>query len=99
MRPHQSGRRLRHFPDHVEGPRFLTAVDTACASHGIDLWFIDGNHDDHFRLSGIRHADEPIALTDRVSYLSRGLRADLGGVSFGFLGGAFSVDWRQRTLG
>lgn len=88
-----------YFPAHAEGSRFLTAVDAACDVLGVDLWFIDGNHDDHESLASIRHAPEPVALTDRVSYLSRGLRVDLGGVSFGFLGGAFSVDWRQRTNG
>ena len=38
-----------YFPDHPNGPRYLTAIDTACARHGVELWFIDGNHDDHFR--------------------------------------------------
>jgi predicted phosphodiesterase len=88
-----------YFPDHPGGPRFLTAVDTACAVNGVELWFIDGNHDDHFALADHRERDTPIALTDHVTYIPRGARIALGGRVFGFLGGAFSVDWRDRTHG
>jgi predicted phosphodiesterase len=88
-----------YFPDHPGGPRFLTAVDTACAVNGVELWFIDGNHDDHFALTEHRESDTPVALTDHVTYIPRGARIVIGGRSFGFLGGAFSVDWRDRTHG
>jgi len=88
-----------YFPDHPGGPRFLTAVDTACAVNGVELWFIDGNHDDHTALADHRESDTPVALTDHVTYIPRGARIALGGRMFGFLGGAFSVDWRGRTHG
>ena len=88
-----------YFPDHADGPRFLTAVDTACARHGVEFWFIDGNHDDHFALARHRESGTPVALTEHVSYIPRGARIALGGLAFGFLGGAFSVDWRDRTHG
>ena len=88
-----------YFPHHPDGPRFLTAVDTACARHGVELWFIDGNHDDHSALAEHRKNDTPIALSDHVTYIPRGARISLGGSTFGFLGGAFSVDWRDRTHG
>lgn len=88
-----------YFPDLSDGPRFLTAVDSACARHGVELWFIDGNHDDHFALAQHREVEAPVALTDHVSYVPRAARVTLGGLTFGFLGGAFSVDWRDRTHG
>lgn len=88
-----------YFPDLSGGPRFLTAVDAACARHGVEFWFIDGNHDDHFALAQHREADAPVALTDHVTYIPRGARVSLGELTFGFLGGAFSVDWRDRTHG
>jgi predicted phosphodiesterase len=88
-----------YFPDHPGGPRFLTAVDTACAVNGVELWFIDGNHDDHFALTEHRGRDTPVALTDHVAYIPRGTRIALAGRVFGFLGGAFSVDWRDRRHG
>jgi hypothetical protein len=80
-----------YFPDHPEGPRFLTAVDTACSRDGVELWFIDGNHDDHSALAEHRERDTPVALTEDVIYIPRGALA-LGCITFGFLGGAFSVD-------
>jgi hypothetical protein len=88
-----------YFPDHPDGPRFLTAVDTACTRHGVEFWFIDGNHDDHSALAEHRESDTPIALTDHVTYIPRGARIALGRLTVGFLGGAFSVDWRDRTQG
>ena len=45
------------------------------------------------------HRHLPVAISDHVTYLPRGTRLRLGGTAFGFLGGAFSVDWRDRVLG
>ena len=88
-----------YFPDHRDGPRFLSAVDQACAANGVELWFIDGNHDDHTSLAELEHGHIPVNVTEHVTYLPRGTRLHLGGRTFGFLGGAFSVDWRDRTAG
>ena len=44
-----------YFPAHGEGRHFLTAVERACATNGIKLWFIDGNHDDHTSLAHLEH--------------------------------------------
>jgi hypothetical protein len=41
----------------------------------------------------------PVAIGDRCRYLPRGLRWDWRGVRFGALGGAFSVDRRERVEG
>ena len=88
-----------YFPVHPDGPRFLTATDRACAANGVDLWFIDGNHDDHTSLAKLEHGHVPVNVAEHVTYLPRGTRLHLGGRTFGFLGGAFSVDWRYRTAG
>ena len=88
-----------YFPAHGEGRHFLTAVERACATNGIKLWFIDGNHDDHTSLAALEHRHLPVAISDHVTYLPRGTRLCLGDTAFGFLGGAFSVDWRDRVLG
>ncbi len=39
-----------YFPRMAGGDRFLDEVDAALATHGIGMWFIDGNHDDHSAL-------------------------------------------------
>ena len=88
-----------YFPDWPEGRRFLAAVDETFERSGIDLLFIDGNHDDHASLADHRHASSPVRIRDRIVYLPRGSRLQVGGIAFGFLGGAFSVDWRDRTVG
>ena len=88
-----------YFPDLPEGPLFLDAVDATCAANDVELWFIDGNHDDHSALAEHRQADTLVRLTDHVAYIPRGARLEVGGVRIGFLGGAFSVDWRYRTHG
>ena len=88
-----------YFPDHPGGPRFLTALDGACEINGVELWFIDGNHDDHTSLAELDHGHEPANISEHVTYLPRGTRLNVGGCRFGFLGGAFSIDWRDRTPG
>ena len=88
-----------YFPDHTEGAGFLTAIDTACEINGVELWFIDGNHDDHTSLSAPEHDHQPTRIVEHVTYLPRGTRLNIGGRMFGFLGGAFSIDWRDRNSG
>lgn len=44
-------------------------------------------------------ADGFVDLTDRCVYLPRGHRWTWNGVRFGALGGAFSIDWRERRVG
>ncbi|MGE0306865.1 MAG: metallophosphoesterase [Acidimicrobiia bacterium] len=88
-----------YFPDHCDGPRFLSMVDRACSANDVELWFIDGNHDDHTSLAELEHGHVPVRVAEHVTYLPRGTRLYLGGCALGFLGEAFSVDWRDRTAG
>ncbi|WP_460993936.1 metallophosphoesterase [Sinomonas soli] len=67
---------------------------------GIRFYFVDGNHDAHTELRELPlQADGTRRLSDHVSYVSRGLVLELGGVRFGGLGGAYSVDRAFRTEG
>lgn len=88
-----------YFPDHRDGPRFISDVDRACAATNVELRFIDGNHDDHTSLAELEHGHVPVHVAEHVTYLPRGTRLQLSERTFGFLGGAFSVDWRDRTAG
>jgi hypothetical protein len=88
-----------YFPNMIGGDGFLDDVDLALATHGVEMWFIDGNHDDHAALAEHRGCSGPVAIRERIGYLPRGCRLRLGGLDFGFLGGAFSVDWRDRRVG
>jgi predicted phosphodiesterase len=89
-----------YFPSYRVGRAFLDAAEHAGAEHDVHIAFIDGNHDDHHRLARRRgDGRAPAGVSAHVTHLPRGLRLDIGGRRFGFLGGAFSVDWRYRTEG
>lgn len=63
---------------------------------GLVLVFADGNHDVHPKLRKLPlNADGFGVISDRLLYAPRGHRWNLGGVRFGALGGAYSIDrWR-----
>jgi predicted phosphodiesterase len=87
-------------PASPSGARFLDSVDSACAEEDLQLLWIDGNHEHHRDLRRLAiDAEAPVAVRDHVWYVPRGVRLALAGVRFGFLGGAFSVDWRLRVPG
>lgn len=46
-----------------------------------------------------RTATSPCVSHEHITYLPLGTRVGLGGCTYGFFGGAFSVDWRYRTAG
>lgn len=73
------------------------------------VWFIDGNHESHPHLqrsaATARHTHQiddphaPVPLVGNVSYLPRGGRLVLGGVTIVGCGGAVSIDQDFRTAG
>ena len=88
------------WPHERAGARFLDTVDQLVELHDLDLYWIDGNHENHEVLIKLpRRDDGTISIGPRCTYLPRGHRWTWHGVRFGALGGAFSVDWRRRTLG
>lgn len=62
---------------------------------GIPFLFIDGNHDNHTNLQSL----EDTQITDIVRYMPRGSSLEIDGLTFGFLGGAYSIDADRRTEG
>jgi hypothetical protein len=89
-------------PNSDSGTRFLNAVSESCEQHGVELWWLDGNHENHFELAQMvadQTEPEPIWIRPHLWYLPRGTRLNIAGRTLGVLGGAFSVDWRQRTIG
>ncbi len=71
----------------------------------VPLWWIDGNHEDHDRLAldiatvGAPNVDGAVPLGGALTYLPRGARLDLDGVSVVVCGGAHSIDRSMRTPG
>lgn len=60
---------------------------------GLVFIFIDGNHDAHPALRALPlNGDGFGVISDRLLYAPRGHRWSVGGVRFGALGGAYSID-------
>lgn len=79
--------------------RFLDAVS---GSH-VPVWFLDGNHEHFPSLWGGREEAKerslPVEVARNITYLPRGTRFSLEGISFAVLGGARSIDRTLRTPG
>ena len=91
--------------------RWLAEVDRVLARHGVKrLVFVDGNHEGWVskvgpgglvgaRASAERDEQGFVVISERVRWADRGHRWTWGGVRFGALGGAFSVDHGYRVSG
>jgi len=80
---------------------YLNAVEDALADTGIELWFVDGNHEcfpvlERFPLI----VDGRRQLTEHIFHLPRGFRWTWSGIRFLAVGGAYSIDrpWRQQDV-
>lgn len=105
--PDESPRQLVHLGDFgvwpgSAGRHYLDAVDTALQRVDGRLWFVDGNHEDHGRLTrmanagGHRHRHW---VRDGIWWLPRGFRWTWHDRTWLALGGATSVDRPSRTPG
>jgi predicted phosphodiesterase len=96
-----------YWPRVNNGQKFLHGVIEALEEHSVQLFWIDGNHEDHAVLqpkaAKVDYA-KPVPVKDRWStgstfYLPRGYSWEVDGVRFGAFGGAFSIDRRYRGEG
>jgi len=84
---------------------FARAISMLATAAGVRVAFIDGNHDNHVLLGRVaelrpeRSAEGFVLVEDGLWWAPRGLRWEWDGMSFGALGGAFSVDRQRRTTG
>ena len=93
-----------------ESRKFMQVVKTARKTFGVDVWFIDGNHE-HFPMllrdvsaaqaaGGIPDGDRaPVELSPGFIYLPRGSRIEVAGRSVACVGGAASIDRADRVVG
>ena len=89
------------WPRTNNGKHFLHDVGKLSVELHVPFFWIDGNHEDHLYLEGLR-----VGPRDHngfihygkypVTYIDRGSRWEWGGVWFGAFGGAFSIDRRHR---
>lgn len=94
-----------YWPDDIRGTHYLIALTQALETVGAELWFIDGNHEQHDYLS--RHltkwqqSGDPADLyvADRVRWLPRGLRWTWHDRTWVAVGGAASPNRSELTEG
>jgi hypothetical protein len=87
---------------------FMRHLRRALTETEIELYFVDGNHDEHPQLFnkwkldengfGIPRFTNPVEV-NRIHYVPRGHRWDWNGKTFMGLGGAVSVDRQWRVQG
>lgn len=92
------------FGFHTHGKdtaRHLQTVESACGERGIPLFWVDGNRDNHDRLSEIMV--DPFsglrAISPHIAHLPRGFRWTWHGKTWMALGGAYSPNRRPETEG
>jgi hypothetical protein len=95
----------------AEGRKFLDEVSLDLQLAGMELWFVDGNHEWHPELIALREEERrngndglvPIDRDDRdlatIYWIPRGHRWTWHGKTWMGLGGAVSVDAAVRLLG
>jgi hypothetical protein len=95
---------LGYWPRVDVGQQFLAALDKRLRKKALDLWFVDGNHEDHESLGSARRGPGLTRIYgERVYYVPRATRIELwpgvAGTQWLFLGGAVSVDRAWRLPG
>lgn len=83
-----------------DSEKFLYRLQKTCERYDIQLYFVDGNHEHFPLLYGYPLAEDGTrTVRPNIHHLPRGLRWEWDGIKFLALGGAYSVDRAQRTLG
>lgn len=81
---------------------WLDHVDGCARDAGLEVVWIDGNHENHDALDAWRSSSDErglVRMRDRVTWATRGSRWEWAGVRFGALGGAVSLDRFLRREG
>jgi Icc-related predicted phosphoesterase len=100
---------LGFWPRDGNGQRLLTHLRKALTKAGLDLYFVEGNHDDlavlffgaHPQAGPFRQVAAPMrhALRGGVYHIPRGTRWTWNGVRFLGVGGGWSIDQDYTTEG
>lgn len=91
------------FFDTHASSEFLSRVNRRAAKYGINIIFLDGNHEDHPLLwseyADSERSDEGFwKIRNNIWYSPRGNSWDWFGLTLATVGGAYSIDRAYRTL-
>lgn len=79
---------------------FLKVVERELNNQGVELWFVDGNHEDFTMLAAYPFDDRGLQkVTNHIFRIPRGYAWNWGGKKLVGLGGAFSIDKRWLKTG
>lgn len=78
---------------------YLNTLQAVCALLGVEVWWLDGNHEDHAAVTAFGFTGDPFPVRPSVHYLPRGYRWTWHGHTWLAVGGAVSVDRALRTEG
>ncbi len=84
-----------YWPRQNSGIKFLQNMEKSLADVDIPLWFVDGNHEDHFELRK-RGSVEPRELSSHIVWMPRGYSQTIANIKVLFFGGAVSMDRYAR---
>jgi predicted phosphodiesterase len=87
-----------YWPHRGSGQVFLDEVARWMAQYNLEMWWVDGNHENHDMLSEQWHEDGFWRLGPIV-HCERGARWTWNDRSFLACGGAYSIDKHYRTPG
>ncbi len=87
------------WPHYASGRQFLKTAQESLERYGCELWWIDGNHENHDWLAEQPRNEEGFWRLDPIVHIGRGSRWEWGGRTFLGCGGAYSIDKRYRTEG
>lgn len=88
-------------------PEFLEVARNSVINHGVETWFLKGNHEQHDMLERDAKAARSLEIDPTAAlnlggslwYLPQGCRLSVGGLEVAVLGGAVSIDRASRVLG
>lgn len=86
------------WPHYSRGREFLKRAEDLLTFHGLTLWWVDGNHENHDWLN-LQTRVNGFWEFGRIVHAGRGARWTWQGVTFLACGGAYSVDKPRRVEG
>lgn len=98
---------LGFWPRDPGGQKFLRKLAASLERHNLEMWFVDGNHEDHDKLGLLPLQPDRTAWlrnqhgnwSPTIRHLPRGFRWMWGNTTWVAVGGAVSVDREWRTPG
>lgn len=91
-----------YWPRRKDGKFFLEELEKCAKAHDLMIYFLDGNHEDHWALRELLNKKDIegfYIVSDHIRYAPRGHRWNWFGVRFLALGGAYSIDRNWRVIG